>query len=174
MQAWCLDIPFLIFLIIVTCLDKPKILFMLDYKKIHYCTIILNLPLNKTTKKQRCMKLKSPSFQRCALLRKKDRLYLLQKVFKKAFFINLPGESWVDLLAGFFQRTDLVREDNFLNCISYQPVLCMHLKECWTWLSTSNYIFCMKRTLFDFWVSGHALSVGKLRKRVEDKCFCVN
>ena len=79
MQAWCLDIPFLIFLIIVTCLDKPKILFMLDYKKIHYCTIILNLPLNKTTKKQRCMKLKSPSFQRCRITQKERSLILVAK-----------------------------------------------------------------------------------------------
>ena len=60
-------------------LDKPKILFMLDYKKIHYCTVILNLPLNKTTKKQRCMKLKSPSFQRCRIIQKERSLILVAK-----------------------------------------------------------------------------------------------
>ena len=133
MQAWCLDIPFLIFLIIVTCLDKPKILFMLDYKKIHYCTIILNLPLNKTTKKQRCMKLKSPSFQRCRITQKERSLTFVAKGLQESI-LNLPSESWVDLPSVFYFSNEPTKFEKtiFMNRISYQPVLCMHLKKCWT------------------------------------------
>ena len=129
---------------------------------------------NKTIKKQRF--LKSPSFQRCRTTQKERSLILVAKGLQESVLYQFTRRKLGRPARCFFlQRTEpnRVREDNFLNCISYQPVLRMHLKKCWTHgrpLLITLFIW----TLFDFWVSGHALNVGKLRKKVEDKCFCVS
>ena len=72
---------------------------MPDYKEIRQCTIIFNLPLisclkfqAKQTRKQKCLKLKTPSSQRCHITQKKRSLILVAKGLHA-----LPGESWIDL-----------------------------------------------------------------------------
>ena len=184
MQAWYLNSPFLIYLIIITCLDKSKSgahvnyffcqfikWFTIQYYHLLLAPCILKF-WAKQTRKQRCLKLKTPSFQRCHITQKERSLILVAKGLRSSRKHSLPGESWVDLPAVFFSNEATKIEKT----ICFQPQITKwHIskrisytfashapeKARNTWLFTSNYTFYIwKQTLFDFWVSGHTLSVG--------------
>ena len=135
MQAWYLNNPFLIYLIIITCLDKSKSgahvnyffcqfikWFTIQYYHLLLAPYLYSKVLSKTNpRKQRCLKLKTPSFQRCHITQKERSLILVAKGLRSSRTHSLPGESWVDLPAVFFfQRSDQDREDNLLSTANYQ------------------------------------------------------
>ena len=108
-------------------------------------------------------------------LKRKNRLYLLQKVFKKAFFtrrkLGWPASSFFPtnrlrsrrqfaFTPKFTERH--ISKKSFYTRASHAPEKARN-----TWLFTCNYTFYIwKRILFDFWVSGPTLNLGKLRKKV--------
>ena len=133
MRTWCLNSPFLIYLIIVTCLDKPKsgahvkYFFLPFYKDVHYsvCSIIFNLPLicilkfqAKQTRKQRCLKLKTSWFQRCHITEKERSLLLVAKGLQESILYQAKAGSTCQQF--FFQRTDQYQEDNLFSTANYQ------------------------------------------------------
>ena len=150
---------------------------MPDYKEIRQCTIIFNLPLisclkfpAKQTRKQKCLKLKTPFFSTVSHHSKRKITYTCCKRSSRKH--SLPGESWVDLnkptkikKTFFFQPQ--ITKWHISNKIFYTRALHAPEKTRNTWLFTCNYkLYIWKQTLFDFWVSGPTLSLGKLRKKV--------
>ena len=109
---------------------------MPDYKGIRWCTIIFNLPLicclefqAKQTRKQKCLTLKTPSFQRCHITQKERSLILVAKGLQESILYlakvgsTLTNQDQEDI---FFNRK--LPTDTFLRKF-FIPVLCMHLKK---------------------------------------------
>ena len=150
---------------------------MPDYKEIRQCTIIFNLPLisclkfqAKQTRKQKCLKLKTPSFQRCRITQKERSLILVAKGLQESIpYLAKVGSTLTNRLRSrrhFFFQPQITKwhisKKMFYTCALHAPEKTRN-----TWLFTCNYTFYIwKQTLFDFWVSGPILSLGKLRKKV--------
>ena len=111
---------------------------MPDYKEIRQCTIIFNLPLisclkfqAKQTRKQKCLKLKTPSFQRCRITQKERSLILVAKGLQESIpYLAKVGSTLTNRPRSrrhfFFNRK--LPSDTFLRK-RFIPVLSMHLKK---------------------------------------------
>ena len=132
---------------------------MPDYKEIRQCTIIFNLPLisclkfqAKQTRKQKCLKLKTPSFQRCRITQKERSLILVAKGLQESIpYLAKVGSTLTNRPRSrrhfFFNRK--LPSDTFLTKF-FIPVLCIHLKKRGTHgclLVITNFIFESKLCL---------------------------
>ena len=186
MQAWYLNSPFLIYLIIITCLDKSKSgahvnyffcqfikWFTIQYYHLLLSPYLYSKVLSKTNQKTEMPEVEDPFISTVSHHSKRKIAYTCckrSKVSKKAFFtrrkLGRPSSS-------FFFSNEATKIEK---TICFQPQITKwHIskrisytfashapeKARNTWLFTSNYTFYIwKQTLFDFWVSSHTLSVG--------------
>ena len=186
MQAWYLNSPFLIYLIIITCLDKSKSgahvnyffcqfikWFTIQYYHLLLAPYLYSKVLSKTNQKTEMPEVEDPFISTVSHHSKRKIAYPCckrSKVFKKAFFtrrkLGLPSSSFFfSNEATKIEKTicfqPQITKWHISKKISYTRTSHAPEKARNTWLFTSNYTFYIwKQTLFDFWVSGHTLSVG--------------